>query len=459
MGVNFSAFEIGRRALRSSQLGVTVTGQNIANVNTPGYTRQRLETINEISNLRPTGTGATIDGVRAQRDQFIEARLQTETVISGRLQARRDALAPVDTVFNDAGTGGGIESATAEFFGAFRSLEAQPASAPLRAVVTQKADALTSAFRVTRSRVAEIQKDADGALRDTVEQANALSQRVADLNTQISVAERTGGDALQLRDQRGEVVRQLGSLVGARAIETDGQTTLTLGDGRALVIGERAFTLEATDTPPNGFAQLSLEGQPLANVDGKLRGLLDAIGDIDGQITGLDQLAASITDRVNTLHAAGSDLNGNDGGEFFTTPASGSVTAANFTVSAAVKANPRLIVASARNAGSGDASVARGIANLLEDQNSVAGSRTGSFESIYASLVSDAGAGVKSAEDALTTQQAILAQTTAQRDSVSGVSLDEEAINLLQYQKAYEAAARFLKVADEMTQSILSLAQ
>jgi flagellar hook-associated protein 1 FlgK len=96
---------------------------------------------------------------------------------------------------------------------------------------------------------------------------------------------------------------------------------------------------------------------------------------------------------------------------------------------------------------------------LLNDNNSQAGTRAGSFNSIFASLVTDAGARISSADNALATQSLILSQTEAQRESISGVSLDEEAINLLQYQKAYEAAARFLRIADEMTQTILSLGQ
>lgn len=463
MGVNFSAFEIGQRALRANQFGLTVTGQNIANVNTPGYARQRVllsATPSDGTNLRLTGTGVTIDGVRALRDQFIESRLQTETAISGRLEARRDALTPVDTVFNDSNVGGGIQSAMAEFFGAFRNLEAQPASVPLRAVATQNGESLAAAFHTTRGRLVEIRADVDSDLRHTVDEANTLSQTVATLNDKIGVAEHSGGLASELRDQRGEVIRRLSELTGARSTEADnGQVTLTLGDGRPLVLGSEAFSLGANSTPPDGLAELTYEGVPVNNVDGKLRGLLGAIGEIGGQINGLDQLAGALAERVNSLHASGSDLDGNDGTNFFETPASGTVTAANIAVAAPIKANPRLVVASGHGVGSGDASIARGIAGLLQDQTSVVGTQTGSYQSFYASLVSDAGAGVRSAEDALTTQQAILAQTQAQRDSVSGVSLDEEAINLLQYQKAYEAAARFLKVADEMTQTILSLAQ
>src|SRR5262245_1079807 len=99
MGVNFSPFEIGRRALQAAQLGLTVTGQNIANVNTPGYSRQSVmlaAAASDGSNLRLVGTGVTIEGVRQFRDQFVETRLQTEIGIAGRLTAQRDALAPVD---------------------------------------------------------------------------------------------------------------------------------------------------------------------------------------------------------------------------------------------------------------------------------------------------------------------------------------------------------------------------
>jgi flagellar hook-associated protein 1 len=202
-----------------------------------------------------------------------------------------------------------------------------------------------------------------------------------------------------------------------------------------------------------------MNGQAVSLNNGKLRGLQEAVDEINGHLTSLDQLAESLADRVNTFHTSGSDLYGNPGLALFNAQGGGAVTAANIQLDAAFTANPRLIVAAAAGAGSGDATIARSLGGLLSDQSSVVGGQTGSFENFYSTLVTTAGNSVRSAEDALATQQLILAQTQAQRDSVSGVSLDEEAINLLQYQKAYEAAARFLKVADEMTQTILSLAQ
>ncbi len=461
MGVNFSPFEIGRRALRASQLGLAVTGQNIANVNTPGYSRQSVQlsaTAAANGNLGLVGQGVTIDGVRSFRDRFVESRLQTETAIAGRLTAERDALFPVDGVFNEA-DGNGISAAMGSFFGAFTALESNPSSMTLRNDVVAKADALGNAFATSRSRLVQIRSDADGELRNTVNQLNGLSSQIADLNARIANAEHSGGTASELRDQRNMLARQAAELSGARAVEgSDGMLTLTLADGQALVSGVHATAVQAQSIPPDGLSSLTLNGQPAAFGEGRLRGLQNAIGTIANNLTSLDDLAASIAERVNELHTSGTDFNGNAGVNFFAVPSDG-VTAANLSVSAAIKADVKLLVASPTAPSSTSATIAGAIGALLTDPTSQAGSRSGSFSSIYGSIVGDAGRGVKSAEDALATQQSILAQAMAQRDSVSGVSLDEEAINLLQFQKSYEAAARFLKIADDLTQTILSLGQ
>lgn len=468
MGVNFSVFEIGRRALRASQTGVEVTSHNIANVNTPGYSRQSVQLSASAPNENygwllgrgiSIGTGVNVDGIKGNRDQFIATRLQTETAINGRLTAERDALSPVEAAFNDSGSGS-IGSALQNFFGAFRNLEANPTSTTARGSVVEQGKALSSAFHSTRARLVEIRDQADLDIRSTVTTVNDLAQTVADLNKKIRIAENNDINSSDLIDHRSEAINQIAELTGARSTtNVDGTITLTLGDGQALVYGDQVATLTAADTPPDGLATVSIDGQPAVFNEGKLRGLQNGVSFIGGQIQTLDDLAASVAGRVNTLHATGSDLNGAAGGNFFATPASGPVTAQNIDVAAALKTNARLVVAAASGAGGGDGSIARNIASLLSDKTSVVGATTGSYTEVFASLVSSAGAAVKAADDELTTQSAILAQTKAQRDSISGVSLDEEAINLLQYQKAYEAAARFLRVADEMTQTILQLGQ
>lgn len=461
MSINFSAFEIGRRALNANQAGISVTGQNIANVNTPGYSRQRVQLVESAPanfNGYSVGNGVTIAGVQDFRDNFIESRLQTETGIAGRLNARRDALAPVEATLQGS-ENGGLQNSLNNFFGSFRDLEANPNSVALRAAVAQKGAGIANAFQTTRSRLGEIQLGTDGQIRANVEQANSLSEKIADLNVKIQTSEATGGNASGLRDQRGEFAKQISKLTGARATQnSDGTLTVTIGEGRALVSGEKAFKLTVTDTPPLGLSSIAIDGQPAVFDEGAIRGLQDALGETSKQIATLDGLAASVVSRVNTLHTSGTDLDGNAGGKFFddsTTP----VTAANIKINAAITANPRLVVASPLTQPGQTGTIAGAIANLLTDQNSTVNSQTGSFSSIFSSMISEAGEQVRTADDALQTQAAIISQLTAQRESISGVSLDEEAINLMQYQKAYEAAARFMKIADEMTQTILSLAQ
>jgi len=464
MGVNFSTFEIGQSALRASQFALNITGQNIANVNTPGYARQTVQLAavpGDSTSISSTGNGVSISAVSDLRDNFVEARLQAETATTGRLTAQSNALAPVDSAFTETSGGQGISSAMSDFFNSFSALEQQPGSLSLRATVVDKGAALGAAFSSTRAQLVQARTAADGNVRSTVDSANKLASEIASLNGSISTAQSAGASASELVDQRTNDIEQLAGLTGARALQNaDGTVTLTLADGQALVEGTHAATLQAVSTPPDGLATITLNGAPVNIGDGQIRGLLDAIGQIGGQINALDQFAGSLAQSVNALHSSGSDLNGANGGPFFAVPANGApITAANLDVSAAIKADPSLVVASARGAGSGDTTVARSIYSLLSETSSQVGSTTGSFSSIYASMVTNAGSIVQSASDALTTQQAILSQTTAQRDSTSGVSLDDEAINLLQYQRSYEAAAKFLKTADEMTQTILSLGQ
>ncbi len=460
MSINFSAFEIGRRALNANQAGIAVTGQNIANVNTPGYTRRTVQlatTDPQYFNGFSTGTGVTVANIQAYRDRFIESRIQTETGIAGRLNAQRGTLSQVENALQGS-ENSNLQTTLSGFFGSFRDLEANPNSVPLRSIVAQKGASLANAFQATRGRLDDIRQGTDSQIRTTVDQANSLSEKIADLNGKIRNTENVGGDASALRDQRGELVNQISELTGARSTENaDGTLTLTIGEGRAVVTGDTFKKLSADSTPPLGLATITLDGEAAKFDEGEIRGLQNAIGETTKQIDALDGLASQIVARVNAVHTTGTDLDGNAAVKFFNdTPP---VTAANISVNAAIVGNPRLVSASPITQPGQSGTIAGQIANLLTDANTTVGPKTGSFSTIFNSMLSDAGEQVKAADDNLQIQSAIIAQATAQREAVSGVSLDEEAVNLMQYQKAYEAAAKFIKIADEMTQTILSLAQ
>ncbi|NNE65152.1 MAG: flagellar hook-associated protein FlgK [Pyrinomonadaceae bacterium] len=459
MSINFNAFEIGRRALTANQLGIDITGQNIANVNTPGYSRRSLhlaEVASASGSRFSIGAGVSIQGIQAYRDSFIESRIQQEIGIAGYLSARRDALIPVETALHGS-AGADIQSAFADFFGAFRDLEANPDSVPLRATVAGRGQNLADTFHSTYSRLEEIRSGTDAQFRASVEEVNSLSERIATLNIEIRKVENSGGQADALRDQRNEFVNQIAELTGARTtVNSDFTINVTIGEGRSLVTGDTFNALTISNTPPSGLAVAEFKGEPAIFNEGVLKGFNSAVSDISDNLAALDGLAEQVAARVNSLHTSGTDLDGNAGIDFF--DQSSPVTASNITINPLIAANARLVVASPIAQPAEHGTVAGQIAGLLTDTGTVVGSRTGSFSSIYGSLISDAGEQVRVAQDGLQTQAAIIAQATAQREAISGVSLDEEAINLLQYQKAFEAAARFIRVADEVTQTILSLA-
>ncbi len=458
--VNFSPMEIGRRALAANQAGIDVTGNNIANINTPGYTRRRVQ-LAESARMNVTGytigSGVTITGIQSFRDNFIQSRIQTETGIAGRLNAERESLSPVEVALQGSDNGG-LQNALNSFFGSFRDLDANPNSVPLRSMVAQKGVNLADAFQSTRNRLDELQQGIDGRIQSTVVDVNALSLKVAHLNEQIRSAVGAGGDAGNLMDQRSEAVNKLSELTGARSADNgDGTVTITIGEGRPLVAAERAFTLEAASTPPSGLSTITLDGQPAAFNEGAIRGFQNAITEVSGQISNLDGLAAAVVQRVNVLHTSGTDLDGNPGTNFFNNAVA--VTAANISVNPAIRANSRLVVASPVAQPGTNGTIAGQIASLLSDPANAVGTHTGSFTTIFGSMLGGLGEHINTVDNGLQTQSAIIAQATAQRDSISGVSLDEEALNLMQYQKAFEAASRFIKIADEMTQMILSLGQ
>lgn len=463
MSINFSAFEIGRRALNAQQYAIDVTGKNISNVNTPGYSRQSVklaETAPNVISRFSIGTGVSVEGLHTFRDLFIESRIQTETGISGRLNARRDSISPVEAALQGS-EGGGLQNAVDSFFGAFRDLEAAPDSLPLRAVAVQKGVNLTVSFQATATRLEDLRTGIDAELRSTFVEANALAEKIAKLNEQVRAGDNVGNETSALRDTRAEAVNRLAELTGAKSHEnSDGTLIVTIGEGRTLVEAGNVYKLSVTNTPPYGLASIDIAGNPAIFEAGKILGFQDSIGEINKQIDNLNGLAAQIVARVNSLHQTGTDLDGAPGANFFNPGSSADpVTAKNINLNAAITGSPRLVVASpvAQPAQSG--TVAGEIANLLKDTSISVGTQSGSFSSIFGSMVTEVGEQIRSANEGLQTQAAILSQAQAQREAVSGVSLDEEAINLLQYQKAFEAAARFIRIADEMTQTIISLAQ
>ncbi|MGE0444583.1 MAG: flagellar hook-associated protein FlgK [Vicinamibacterales bacterium] len=455
----FTSLTSATRALEAQRFGLDVAGQNIANVNTPGYARRAVDLVSSKPDSPfNVGRGAEVAGVRSLRDQLLDARLGREVTAQRREAAVAEALSVVEASLGEAGSS--IDAALVGFFDAFGPLAENPASAVARQDVLLRGASLASAFGDMSSRFEMARTDADRHVRGAVAEINALAERIASLNGAIGAAA-TAEASLHLRDDLSVALRQLSELTDAdMLVRADGGADVSIGPGQPLVVGGAAYAVAVESTAPSGLAALTLGGTPLAGTieGGRLGGLMhvrDTL--IPGYQQDLDTLAFEVAAQVNAAHEAGFDLDGAAGEPFFTFNAplagvSGGAAAA-LQVTDTLAADGRLIAA-AGTPTPGDNTAARALAALREARVLDGGSAT--LVDGWAQLVYVVGRDVRTAEGARDSRAEIVRQVDALRDEVSGVSLDEEAMMLMKFQRAYEANAKFFTVIDQAIQTLLN---
>lgn len=449
----FGMLGMTARALETQRFGLDVVGNNLANVNTPGYTKR----VADLGAVPPpdrfsAGNGVEVLGVRAMRDRLYDQRLFDEVPLEQRFAAMADALGLAEVALGEPGAS--VDGTLANFFDAFAELADAPSSPTARQQVVSEAQALAGAFSGMAARLAEASKATDARVRDDVSRINGLVERIASLNKSIASAPATG--VHHLRDEQIEAVKELSGLLGTQVLElTDGTLQVATRSGRPLVIGEDAYPLAVSSAPPQGFARVTAGGVDITDeiTDGHLGGLI-AVRDtqMPGYLAKLDALAHGVATQVNALHATGFDLAGAPGGAFFVAPAAVAGAAAGLRVDAALAGNPGL-VAAAGVASPGDNQVARQLANL-RDAPVVGGVTPGAA---WTALVYDVASQVNRAGLEQRSRGEIVQQIERLRDSVSGISIDEEAALMMRFQRAYQANAQFFTVVDETIQTLLSL--
>ncbi|HEY6509756.1 MAG TPA: flagellar hook-associated protein FlgK, partial [Vicinamibacterales bacterium] len=248
------------RALDAQRLGMDVAGQNVSNVNTPGYARRVIDLVSVPAPTRlNAGGGVDVQGIRAIRDRFMERRVQQEVPAESREGALAEVLEVVEASLGRAGAS--IDARLAEFFGTFSRLADAPTSAVAREDVLSQAQQLAQAFRETSQRLSDGQRAADTRARETVAEINALAAQLAELNRAYGA---TGGGqaSLHLQDQQAALVRHLSELIDVQVLERDqGGVDITFGQGRALVVGEFAYAIDAQPGPPSGFSSIGSLGR------------------------------------------------------------------------------------------------------------------------------------------------------------------------------------------------------
>jgi flagellar hook-associated protein 1 FlgK len=454
----FSSLTAAARALDAQRFGLDATGQNIANVNTPGYTRRVIDmaAVPPESN-RTAGRGVDVVAIRSARDLMIERRLQQEVPAERREAALADVLGVVEVALGKPGQS--IDGALDRFFDAFASLSQSPSSSVARQEVLLQAESLADTFRDMAQRIAVSQRDTDAQVVSAAQDINGLASQIAKINETIARTGESAGGILSLQDEQSVLVRQLSEIVDIDVLQrADGGVDITIGNGRALVIGENGYQVQTSVVA--GVNHIFSAGVDVTSElsAGKIGGLVYARDVLlPGYQADLDSLAYEVANNVNTLHAAGVGGDGLTGRNLFTfSPAIvGSAGAAGaIAVDATVAADPNKVAAAGPGAPVGDNTTARDIA-ALRSAKVVGGTAT--FHDTWGQLVYRVGRDSQSAKNEQHGREEIVTQVDALRDQVSGISLDEEAVNLVKYQTAYEANARFFRAIDSTLDTLLGI--
>jgi len=453
----FGSLSIAVRSLLAQLGALNATANNLSNLNTLGYSRQvaiLTEPPPRVTERISIGNGVDFEGVQSVRDSILELRIDQETQQQNRLKSFVSSMNQVQSLFNET-EGAGLSEAINRLFNSFQELSANPTHVPARQVVISAAQNLASAFRETGQQLRTIQERVDQEVRQAVAEINLDTTQLASLNQPVASLQGESEQAGRLEHQRYSVLNRLSKLVDVVVTHSgDGSLTVTTSNGLPLVAGAQSFALRTGADASTGFQNIFSQGTDVTSnfTGGQLAGLLEARDQaISSAISDLDNLAEGIIHCVNIQNRKGRDLQGDQGGNFFqpvVQPSPGSNAGAAENTATAIT-NPSKIAASSDGT-QGDNANALAMANI-QDQAVVNGETATDF---YSNLVSTVGNDVSSATDEQEAVGLVLTQLQNQRSDISGVSLNEEAANLIRYQRAYEAAAEVVAAINDITNEV-----
>jgi len=492
MSSTFFGLELSRRALESQQAALDVTGHNISNANTQGYTRQIANltattpyTIPAMGRNLSLGSGVTLDTITRARDKFVDLQFRSETSKQQYWASKQDSLTKVEDIVNEP-SDNSLSNDMNQFWTAWSDLSKDPTNAGARSVLKERALTLTDSLHAISTQISDKQNDLNSQVNVQISQINVYANQIKDLNDQIKRSEVVGDNPNDLRDSRDNLVDELSKIVSVKVTETpdpnftDRQVNsfqVDIGDPpQTLVDDGVASQLEGVPTPlPNtgigGNIITAVQWKDGNNkhsagdslvLDPNLNlGTLQANIDIrDTFLTALqvkyDDLAKGIVTAVNDIHQSGTDTTAT----FFD---SANLTASTISLSTLIAepdGNINNIVTGLTDA-AGDGSIATAISSLSQGWSGLTdtsltsmGSSLGDY---YGATVAQLGVDVQQANRMKAGEDVLVTNVTNQRESNSGVSLDEEMTNLIKFQKSYSAAARMVTMMDDMLSTIMNM--
>lgn len=449
-----SMLSIARSALFTHQRSMDVTAHNIANANTPGYSRQRLMLQSATPLVEPLytlGRGVEASTLQRSRDSFYDSTYRSDNGLLGRASTMRDYLSQVESSMNEP-SDSSISSSLDNLFRSFSDLSGDPANHTNRELVVSAANRLVNQMHSLSTALGRINQEALDHLNVQVSDVNALTARIADLNQKIQSSGGPNHSVPDLMDQRDNLVDQLSNQLNVRVLDRGDGTIGVIAGDTLLVDGARNTAITVTTVGAGYGIAPAGGGAPIDPQSGAIKALTDVTqSKVPAVRAQLDQLASALVSEFNSVHSGGYTLSGATAVNFFEP---GGTTAGTIQLSAQVLASSDNIAASA-NGAAGNGAIAAQLAAFSSTGVASLGGRT--MREHYVVLAADVGLQVRNSEQDIDAQQVLVDRSLQARESVSGVSVDEEMIALITQQQAYQAASRLVNVADEMMQNLLQM--
>lgn len=452
----FRALEIGISSLMASQRGIDVTSQNIANINTPGYQRQRanlreLAGPSGVVNPPILGQGVYAESVDRIVTPFVDGQMRRQKGISADATLTQDMLRDIESVLNEP-SGTGIASALDDFWQSWQDLSLAPGEQASRISVLQSGHRLTATLSETHAFLESLHGNLDTRVVSEVDHINGIASEIAQINLEIIRANAVGGgpgSANPLEQRRDALLFDLAEITDYRvSFDDTGMSRIVVGN-QALVDESGAQPVEIG---PGGKPVWGINGSPFKSNSGRMNALAEMKDTtLPDYMDQLNSLAMGIRDQVNAIHRTGYGADNSTGLDFFV-----GADVSTLAVDPALEASPLSVATSDQPGAIGNNAIALAMGQLSTDLSMGGPPATLSFNAYFRSTISSLGMETQNAQVSSESSQAILNHLTDRRQAISGVSMDEEIAELLSFEKAFQAGGRIINVVDEMLDQVIN---